>query len=69
VADSVLCGGGNDAVKVELTYLRGLFQGDSLSPFLYCLSIAPLSMALRGAGGTGWLITMNDAIFFVRHRY
>jgi len=42
---------GKDAVKVELTYLRRLFQGDSLSPLLYCLSIAPLSMALRGAGG------------------
>jgi len=25
-------GAGKDAVKVELTYLCGLFQGDSLSP-------------------------------------
>ena len=40
-------GRGKDAVKVELTYLRGLFQGDSLSPLLYVLSIAPISKALR----------------------
>ena len=44
-------GAGEDAVKVELAYRRGLFQGDSLSPLLYCLSIAPLSMALRSAAG------------------
>ena len=44
-------GVGKDAVKVKLAYRRGLFQGDSLSPLLYCLSIAPLSVALRLAGG------------------
>ena len=41
-------GAGKDTVKV--TYRQGLFQGDSLSLLLYCLSIAPLSVALRLAG-------------------
>ena len=42
------CGVGRDAVKADLTFRRGLFQGDSLSPLLFCLSIAPLSRVLRG---------------------
>ena len=33
------------------SYRRGVFQGDSLSPLLYCLSIAPISHALRKTGG------------------
>jgi len=45
---SVFCVGfGSGAVATELEYRRGLFQGDSLSPLLFCLSIAPLSKALR----------------------
>ena len=36
-----------ESVKTELEYRRGLFQGDSLSPLLFCLSIAPISKALR----------------------
>lgn len=41
------CGRGRTSVQVNLEYKRGLFQGDSLSPLLFCLSIAPLSFALR----------------------
>ena len=49
---SVFCVGvGRDTVKTELEYRRGLFQGDSLSPLLFCLSIAPISRALRESGG------------------
>ena len=44
-------GRGDNAVKVELTYRRGLFQGDSLSPLLFCLCLAPLSTALRETVG------------------
>ncbi len=40
-------GRGRRTVKVNLQFRRGLFQGDSLSPLLFCLSIAPLSGALR----------------------
>ena len=49
---SVFCvGTGANAVRTELTYCRGVFQGDSLSPLLYCLSIAPISHALRKTRG------------------
>ena len=41
------CGRGRDLVSVDLAFKRGLFQGDSLSPLLFCLCIAPLSSALR----------------------
>ncbi len=30
--------------------IGGLYQGDSLSPLLFCLSVAPLSTALRVGG-------------------
>ena len=45
----VLCG--EDAVRTELQFRRGPFQGDSLSPLLFCLSIAPISHALRKSKG------------------
>ena len=32
-------------------FVRGLYQGDSLSPLLFCLCIAPLSHVLRAGGG------------------
>ena len=43
-------GFGRNTVKVDLHYRRGLFQGDSLSQLL-CLSIMPLSQALRSIDG------------------
>ena len=49
---SVFCvGTGANAARMELTYRRGVFQGDSLSPLLYCLSIAPISHAFRKTRG------------------
>ena len=45
------CGVGRDIVKVEMAFRRGLFQGDSLLPLLFCLSIAPLLLALQLVGG------------------
>ena len=38
-------------MRTELTYRRGVFQGDSLSPLLYCLSIVPISHTLRKTRG------------------
>lgn len=38
-------------IGIPITFRRGLFQGDSLSPLLFCLSVAPLSHALRSGGG------------------
>ncbi len=40
-------GVGKRALKFDQAFGRGLFQGDSLSPLLYCLCIAPLSHALN----------------------
>ena len=34
-----------------IVYKRGLFQGDALSPILFCLAILPLSHALRKLNG------------------
>ena len=34
-----------------IVYKRGLFQGDALSPLLFCLAILPLSHALRKLNG------------------
>ena len=49
---SVFCVGiGENTVRTELKYRRGVFQGDSLSPLLYCLSIAPISHAIRKTRG------------------
>lgn len=39
--------GRGDVVRIDLAYKRGLFQGDSLSPLLFCLCIAPISHGLR----------------------
>ena len=44
---------GEEAVWMELIYCRGVFQGDSLSSLLHCLSIAPISHAYRKTKGTG----------------
>ena len=50
--NSVFCvGRGESAVRTELQYCRGFFQGDSLSPLLFCLSIAPISLALKKTTG------------------
>ena len=35
----------------EIHYRRGLFQGDALSPLLFCLCVAPLSIGLRSVTG------------------
>ena len=49
---SVFCvGSGEGTVRTELTYHRGVFQGGSFSSLLYCLSIAPISHALRKTEG------------------
>ncbi len=40
---------GTRLIPVKLK--RGLFQGDSLSPLLFCLCVAPLSQELRKCGG------------------
>ena len=38
-------------VHIPLTFKRGLYQGDTLSPLLFGLALGPLSTALRCAGG------------------
>ena len=38
-------------VRVPVTFRRGLFQGDSLSPLLFCLAVSPVSAILRRGDG------------------
>jgi len=44
-------GRGENTARKELQYCRGLFQGDSHPPFLFCFSIAPISLVLRKTAG------------------
>ena len=63
---------------VRVNLKRGLFQGDSLSPLLFCLSILPLSCVLRenGEGFNGYslgrpishLLFMDDLKVYARDR-
>ena len=38
-------------IKWQVQFVRGLYQGDSLSPLLFCLCVAPISHALSVGGG------------------
>nr|CAI5837629.1 unnamed protein product [Callosobruchus analis] len=43
---------GETRVRTELvSFKRGVFQGDSLSPLLFCISLLPLSIALKNTKG------------------
>ena len=54
----------SDSIKIK----RGIFQGDSLSPLLFCISLIPISLELSSSGygykiGTQWtthLFYMDD---------
>ncbi|GJQ79251.1 hypothetical protein Trydic_g5495 [Trypoxylus dichotomus] len=49
---TVAVGGRRTEERTQLiSYKRGIFQGDSLSPPLFCLVLLPLSLALRGGCG------------------
>ena len=45
-----LTSNGEDLGEVHVT--RGIFQGDSLSPLLFVLSMVPLSLILRKVNGS-----------------
>ena len=44
-------GPGKNKCTAEIGYKRGLFQGDALSPLLFCLCLAPLLVELRKSAG------------------
>ena len=48
-----------------IAYKRGLFQGDSLSPLLFCLSVLPLSHALGKS--TGYRIRRSTLKISISH--
>ena len=47
----VVRNGKKEEMSELITYQRGVFQGDSLSPLLFCLSMLPLSLLLRRSNG------------------
>ena len=48
---SMVLSNGNGAIKTRLMRIkRGIFQGDSLSPLLFCMALNPLSVELRRTG-------------------
>ena len=49
---------GNGAIKTRLMQIRrGIFQGDSLSPLLFCMALNPLREELHRTGYGYWLST------------
>nr|CAI5831945.1 unnamed protein product [Callosobruchus analis] len=49
---AVILGSGESRVRTELvSFKRGVFQGDSLSPLLFCISLLPLFIALKNTKG------------------
>jgi len=42
---------GKRAQMFDIKYKRGIFQGDSLSPLLFCLALSPISHRLRRTKG------------------
>ncbi len=50
-ATDILAQTEDGTVKLPIAFERDLFQGDSLSPLLFCLSVAPLSWELRKGKG------------------
>ena len=53
----------NRPAKIHITLKRDLFQGDSLSLLLFCLSVAPLSLALKYRGGGCQTTLLNHLLF------
>ncbi len=50
-ATDILAQTEDGTAKLPVAFERGLFQGDSLSPLLFCLSVAPLSWEMRKRKG------------------
>ena len=40
-----------DTTTLAIRFKRGLFQGNALSPLLFCLCLSPLSMAINRKSG------------------
>ena len=43
--------GAEKIITEPITFKRGVFQGDSLSPLLFCISLLPISVSLRKTRG------------------
>ena len=47
---------GEEVVRTDrIRYQRGVYQGDALSPLLFCLCVAPVSQTLRQFPGVKWV--------------
>ena len=58
-------GRGAEAFSIPVTFRRGLFQGDSLSPLLFCLCVVPLSHALQRESGLRFGTERITHLFFM----
>ena len=58
---------GNSMIKTRLMQIRrGIFQGDSLSPLLFCMAVNPLSEELNRTG-YGYRMTTGHGETAKRH--
>ena len=54
---------GQGTVKTRIMQIRrGIFQGDSLSPLLFCMALNPLSTELNRTG-CGYRMSTGNAVY------
>jgi hypothetical protein len=66
---TLVLGGGDQEMKTNMIQiLNGIFQGDSLSPLLFCLALNPLSRMLKDSK-VGYLVNRTDKSKMISHLF